>query len=135
MEECTDQDKQKKIFTFGERGMKLTLINTDRVVSEKITVDGCAITDNVPKCDYLHKAKDVERYIELKGKDIKRGLEQIKNTIEILSEDKRRKPKISYIICSQSPAATTSRMKLQKELKEKYNSRLIIKESGYEESY
>lgn len=134
MEECTERSNNS-IFTFEERGMKLTLINTDRVDSEKIRVDGCVIKGNIQRCDYMHKAKDVERYIELKGKDIQRGYEQIVNTIEILGVDKTTKPKISYIICSRSPVGTTKVTELQRMLRRDYNSDLKVKSRQHKEDY
>ena len=57
---------KNKIFKFEEQRSSLTLENIDQVLSTKIIVDGCEINDNDVKCDYLHLAKGMEMYIELK---------------------------------------------------------------------
>lgn len=69
MSSCEKKSKQK-IFVFKENRSILQLSNTDEVPSKTITVDGCAILTWV-RCDYLHIAKEIEMYIELKGCDIK----------------------------------------------------------------
>jgi hypothetical protein len=129
---------RQKIFTFEEERTKskLTLKNKDEVESVKITVDGGEIKGNkTKKCDFLHLAKDIEMYIELKGEDIKKAIEQIERTINLLSNDKRKQSKRSYIICTRSPLASTEIQNYQRKFKKDFNANLIVRTSPYIDTY
>ncbi|WP_332452426.1 hypothetical protein [Chryseobacterium aquaticum] len=125
----------RKIFVYQENKSKLTLENLDEVESESVKVDGCEINDKSIRCDFLHIAKDVEFYIELKGQDLKHALEQIKATIKKLSSNKKLFPKRSYIICTRSPLSSTEIQNYKREFKKDYNSELIIKSSPHTDKY
>ena len=83
---CEEKSK-KQVFIFCENRSKLTLENKDRVESTKILVDGCKIKGENIRCDYLHIAKGIEMFIELKGQDIKHAMKQIIRSMEILSDN------------------------------------------------
>lgn len=135
MSNCRTESNQK-IFVFEEYRSKLSLINKDEVNSIRIKVDGCEIDDNtIEKCDYLHKAKEIEFYIELKGQDLKKAMNQIKNTISMLSSNIKKQYKKSYIICTRSPLTSTEIQDYKREFKNNYNSDLIIKSSPYTDTY
>jgi len=105
-----------------ENKSKIEINNAKGV--QKVTVDGCAITDGI-RCDYMVIIPGtVEIYIELKGHNVCHAVEQIKRTIEILSIDKFNFPKKSYIICSRFPRQTTDIQNLQKHFWTKYKSKL-----------
>lgn len=74
----------QKLFVYQEMRSKLTLENVDSVESTSIKIDGCEINDDSVRCDYMHLAKEIEFYIELKGQDLEHALEQIKSTINRL---------------------------------------------------
>ena len=112
----------------------LRLVNADRVKSTKVHVDGCEITDGI-KCDYMHLAKDLEIFIELKGQDLPHAIDQIERTITLLSKDIKKHKKISYIICTRSPMTSTEIQNYDRQFRRKYNSRLIIKSSPHEDRY
>ena len=95
MKNCRTTSKNK-IFKFEEQRSSLTLENIDQVLSTKIIVDGCEINDNDVKCDYLHLAKGMEMYIELKGQDILHAMKQIERTMKLLSSNYQKQAKISY---------------------------------------
>lgn len=133
MSSCRATSKNK-IFIYKERRSSLTLQNNDEVMSTRIVVDGCEVQEGI-RCDYLHKAKEIEMYIELKGQDVLHAIAQIERTICLLSEDVRRQKKVSYIICSRSPLASTQIQKYDRQFREKYNSKLIIKSSPYTDIY
>lgn len=134
MENCRSTSSNK-IYTFKENRSSLTLENIDEVVSVRIKVDGCEINDSGIRCDYLHNAKGIEMYIELKGQNIPHAIEQIERTMQLLSVDKKRQKKISYIICTRSPLASTEIQNYQKKFKKEYNSNLIIKSSPFTDKY
>lgn len=133
MEKCREKSKNK-IFTFAEQGIKLTLKNKDEIESTKIHVDGCAITEG-PRCDYLHLAKGIEFYIELKGQDLQHAVRQLKRTISSLGARDMQQKRICYIICTRSPLASTEIQELDREFRKYYNSRLVVKSSPYTDSY
>ena len=134
MSKCRKISNQK-IFVFEENKSKLTLINKGEVSSERIKVDGCEINDNSLRCDYLLLAKGLEFYIELKGHDISHAILQIQSTIKILSKNINLKNKISFIICTRVPFATTKIQNIQYLMMKKYNSKLLIKSSPFNYTY
>lgn len=124
-----------KVFSFSEQKSTLLLKNNDEVSSTKVHVDGFEINDDGVRCDYLHIAKEVEMYIELKGQDIAHAVKQIIRTISILSEDQKKQRKICYIICTRSPLTSTEIQNFDRMFRQKYNSKLIVKSSPYVDSY
>ena len=134
MSKCREASSNK-IYTFKEQRSSLTLINKDQVASVKIHVDGCEIDDNGIRCDYLHLAKEIEMYIELKGQDLAHAMDQIIRTIGLLSKDVRNQAKISYIICTRSPLTSTEIQIYDRQFRARFNSRLIIKSSPFTDKY
>lgn len=125
----------KKLFVYEEKRSKLTLENVDQVESISIIVDGCEINDSSIRCDFMHIAKDVEYYIELKGQDLKHAIDQLQATILKLSSNPQKHPKVSYVICTRSPMSSSQIQNYKLEFKRKFNSKLQIKSSPYSEKY
>jgi hypothetical protein len=134
MKNCRTISKNK-IFKFEEQRSSLTLENKDQVESTRIIVDGCEIDDSDVKCDYLHIAKDVEMYIELKGQDLLHAMKQIERTMKLLSSNFQKQPKVSYIICTRSPLTSTEIQNYDRQFRIKFNSKLIIKSSPHKDTY
>jgi hypothetical protein len=133
MKNCEKTSKDQ-LFTFSEKRSTLILENINKVDSTVITVDDCAIIDGI-RCDYLHIAKNIEMYIELKGQDISHAIDQIERTIKMLSKNKESHSKVSYIICTRCPISSTEIQHYAWRFRKKYNSKLIIKSSPYKDSY
>jgi len=129
------RNSNKKLFIYEEKRSKLTLENTNEVKSTSIIVDGCEINDHTIRCDFMHVAKNVERYIELKGQDLEHAINQLKATILRLSSNSKSQPKISYIICTRSPLSSAEIQNYKLEFKKKFNSQLQIKSSPHFEKY
>ncbi len=125
----------QKIFVYQENRSKLTLENTDRIDSISIVVDGCEINDDSIRCDFMHIAKEIEFYIELKGQDIKHAVGQIECTIKRLSADAQNKQKKAYIICTRSPLSSTKVQNYKYHFKKNYNSEFILKSSPCKDRY
>lgn len=130
-----EEKSDKKLFIFTENRSKLTLENRDRVESIKIHVDGCRVNDENIRCDYLHLAKGIEMFIELKGQDVKHAMKQIVRTMELLSVNIQTQKKINYIICTKSPLAGPEIQIFKLEFKRKYNAKLIIQSGQFKDSY
>jgi hypothetical protein len=77
---------------------------------EKIEVDGCAITEGV-RCDWLLRLDDVtskeEVYVELKGRGVPHAIQQLRGSIDRLSEKKHRRPKRAIIVFTRNPMSGT----------------------------
>ena len=129
------RESNQKLFVYHENKSKLTLQNNDQVSSISIEVDGCEINDSSIRCDFMHIAKEIEFFIELKGQDIEHAVNQIINTINRLSPDIRAKEKRSYIICTRSPISSTKIQKYKYHFKKNYNSDFIVKSSPYKDFY
>jgi hypothetical protein len=134
MENCSVTSKNK-VFTFKEQRSELTLKNIDEVESTKVHVDGCEINDTGLRCDYLHLAKDVEFYIELKGQDLEHAMKQLERTIALLGVKNKNQKRVCYIICTRSPLTSTEIQQYDRQFRAKYNSKLVIKSSPYTDSY
>ena len=112
----------QKLFVYQEMRSKLILENVDSIESTSITVDGCEINDDTIRCDFMHIAKGIEFYIELKGQDLEHALEQIKSTILRLSSNIVKGNKVSYIICTRSPMTSSEIQNYKLEFRKKFNS-------------
>ena len=125
----------QKLFVYQEMRSKLTLENVDNIESISIKVDGCEINDNSIRCDFMHIAKGIEFYIELKGQDLEHALDQIKSTINRLSSNIKKGSKISYIICTRSPMSSSEIQNHKLDFRKKFNSKLEIKSSPFKDKY
>lgn len=125
----------QKLFVYQEMRSKLTLENIDNIESVSVKVDGCEINDDSIRCDFMHIAKEIEFYIELKGQDLEHALEQIKATINRLSSNVKKGNKISYIICTRSPMSSSEIQNHKLEFRKKFNSKLEIKSSPFKDKY
>lgn len=123
------------LFVYQEMRSKLTLENVDNVKSTSIKIDGCEINDDSIRCDFMHLAKDIEFYIELKGQDLEHALDQIKSTILRMSSNAKKANKISYIICTRSPMSSSEIQNHKLEFRKKFNSKLEIKSSPFKAKY
>lgn len=112
---------------FEENGKKVIFINQKRLEYKKVQVDGCTIIDDA-RCDWLLLSNDEheERYVELKGVNVKHAIEQLEKSINSLGEydDNRH----SYVICTNVAPQLTTNIQFKKlYFKKRYNSDLIIK--------
>lgn len=109
---------------------KMIFSNPHEIHVEKISVDGCYINDETEeKCDFLVKT-ELEHYVELKGSDPKKALNQIFNTIKLIG-DTSIKNKLGFIICNRVPSASTSTQLLEAKAR-KHGLILKIKNTQHE---
>jgi hypothetical protein len=88
-------------FEFAEERMKIVTCedarsdtkfiykNNSKDFLTKYRVDGCLIKDKNSKCDYLllNCTKKISYFIELKGSDLIKAVEQIDRSITVLHQD------------------------------------------------
>lgn len=70
-----------------EKKSKYKALNNQQIDISKYKVDGCIYKSgsNEKRCDYLLKVNQRLYFIELKGSDVKKGLEQILTSIRSLT--------------------------------------------------
>lgn len=129
---CKETDSRSK-FVFQEKGRKLTLVNSKKIESTKIKIDGCHLKNNTA-CDFMLVTANYDFYIELKGQDVSKALGQVIETIEVVGKGSKRNRK-AFVICSKVPQLDTSIQMKKKTLKNKYACDLEIATNQREYSY
>ena len=134
MSECTDitTDKRRSL---KENKRKFTFNNPAQIEMAITKVDGCKYTDSLmERCDYEARIAGTEYYIELKGKNVPKGISQLESTIKLMSADVKSAPKKAYVVCTRSaPAAQPSILTARARFKRAYNSSLSITTIQHEE--
>ncbi|MCS4239298.1 hypothetical protein M2306_003015 [Myroides gitamensis] len=130
--DCKETDSRSK-FVFQENGRKLTLINSKKVESTKIKIDGCHI-QNSTACDFMLVTANDDFYIELKGQDINKALGQVIVTIEEVGKASKNSRK-AFVICSKVPKIDTSIQMKKKTLQNRYACDLEIASNQREYKY
>lgn len=97
----------------------------------KYRVDGCLINDDDSKCDYLllNCTKEVSFFVELKGSDLIKAVEQIDRSIDILHKDFKEYSVEARIVLTRvntTDLKSTKLIRLESKLK-KLNGKLIKK--------
>ena len=119
---------------FSENGRKVVFDNCGRRTFIKIEIDGEVFQKGTPgrRCDFVLTDDDEtnERYVELKGKDVKHALEQIEQTIKDFGEDERCRK--SYVVCTKNtvPGFDTLRQRFRKRCK----TELVVRTGEYTET-
>lgn len=129
---CCNLVGHKRI-TVSENGKTFTLLNPRKSLINVIRVDGCVIKNNIA-CDWLFVPENhaLEYFIELKGSDVGRALEQLRSTIEMLSLEKRKLPKKCFVISARCPLVSTEVQIYASRFKKNYNADLLIRRLVYE---
>jgi len=96
---CTDIGNHKEIVC-KERRRQIIFLNPGRKEVKKIRIDNCQITKG-KRCDCLVMTGNTQHFVELKGKQIKIVVEQLKRCISLLGLNGFRKK--SYIVDSRNP--------------------------------
>jgi hypothetical protein len=124
-------DQKNKIVSFSDRKSKTKYIyeNDSFDSLTKYRVDGCLINDEDFKCDYLllNCTKEVSYFVELKGSDLIKAIEQIDRSIDILHKDFEEYAVEARIVLTRvntTDLKSTKLIKLEGRLK-KLNGKLI----------
>lgn len=76
------------VFTSSENGCTHCGKNTSQCMVRQFKIDGGVFTDGTtPRCDYLllNDDRHTSYYIELKGSDLPKAIEQLEHTISMIS--------------------------------------------------
>ncbi len=117
------QHEQRPIVICSDSNAKTKYIydNTSNDYLAKYYVDNGLITDNIAKCDFLLLNCDKRKsyFIEIKGSDIIRAIEQINNSIELLNDKLRGFSIFARIVLTRTNTTAlrnTKYLRLQKKL-------------------
>ncbi len=89
-EECVEYNDQRKICVAEENGKKYQLHNKSGITIKKVKVDKCLVQKvNEKRCDFLIEGKEHKRvfFIELKGRDLIKAVNQIHSSIMYLKKE------------------------------------------------
>lgn len=129
-EKCIEIIKSKIIKLSDRASSHCYFINDDQTEVSKIIVDGCAITNGV-RCDFLLKSnKFKENFIELKGGDVPHAIDQIVNSINILSDDPKNAPKRCFVISTSNPLSSTQTQMNKLKFRKAFNAFLVFARPG-----
>ena len=125
-------------FTSSENGCTHVGKNISRNNVRQFQVDGGIVPQNAPdqRCDYLllNDDKQTARYIELKGSDIEKAIEQIENTIRMLHSSISSYTIFRRIVYRTGSHSVNSRFVTTWKLKYGKNNGAVVSERKYEEN-
>ncbi len=121
-EKCEEKTTNEKI-VLKEKRTKITFRNPSRREIIKIKIDSC-IPIPGKRCDWLLIIITIGIFVELKGTDIKTGIEQLKNSILVLANDYNLQRKIAYIVYTSIPFSSTKLQNFRKKFKKEVNCAL-----------
>jgi hypothetical protein len=133
MDECSVFSSDSKIVA-EENSKKFIISNESRVEVKKVQVDGCLILEDRKKCDWLFDiaSQHCVYFVELKGKNIPKAVEQLASTIEFTRSYFVDYEKESYIVSSRVPKMTTDLAKIRKKFFMENQSILNIRNNRIE---
>ncbi len=128
LKKCSQNLTSKKI-AVSEQGKTFEIINSNAEEIIKTKVDDCLIDDQTKKCDYFFEVKKHKKqfFVELKGTNLKKAIEQIENTLKIFKQNYFLREKIcGCIVLSRYPKMDTIRQTEEKRLQKVWRMKLGI---------
>ncbi len=113
-----------------ENRSRFEVENPNRYVCHKIKVDGCLITDEYEKCDWIISTNDpVKRafFVELKGCNVDKAISQLKSTLDYTSDKYKGYKKECFAVTTRIPKHGPSIRKKCLEFHKSTKATLIIK--------
>ena len=104
-EKCTSVVKDTRVVVQENRS-SFELVNEARHAIEKVKVDGCLITGDQERCDWLLVAKcnpDVAYFVELKGCDLKKAVSQLGATLNATKDRYKSTNRKCYAVTTRVP--------------------------------
>ncbi len=130
---CTTKssDSMIKIDDPGSKGQRsLVLENKNRLEISKVRCDGCLFNSSSQKCDWIvefHKEDSYAFFIELKGTDIKKAIDQLTSTIKMTKTLYGNHKKSGFIVAKSYPKSRTLIDKARRDLSRNHNCTLHTK--------
>ncbi len=120
-----NEERTDKIISVNEKKRKFIIKNNSELIINQVKVDGCYITEGV-RCDYLFETIDKVFYVELKGKDIEHGVEQLKATMAYCKTEHKNSSKECHIVASRVPKASTQLQGMKVKFKKSTTVQLFV---------
>ena len=121
------EERADPIIAVTEKGKTFRLLNPKRRTIVQVEVDGCLITGERERCDWLfvvplEPTPPSHRvcYVELKGKNVEKAISQIMSTIDYTKKQYAKYNKEAYIVCSRVPQESPSTQAMRIKLKRDY---------------
>ena len=110
-----------------EKQSQIIFSNPQKAKNRIFKIDGCVVADSVTRrCDYLlYDSNETEHFIELKGRDIKHAVSQLKTSVQKFGVEDRRK--YCFIVSSRVPLAGTDIGNYKRAFKSEFKAVLQIK--------
>ncbi len=128
------EERADAIIAVTEKGKTFRLHNPNRRTIVQVKVDGCLITGEHERCDWLfvipiEPTPPSHRicYVELKGKNVEKAISQIISTIEYTKQQYAKFNKEGYVVSSRVPAESASTQAMRIKLKRDYGAKLVIR--------
>ncbi len=114
--------RSNKIVTVSENKMKCIFENNNQITLNVVTVDDGLITGSQSRCDYMvHWQKEANKtifYIELKGNDVHKAFQQLKDTIHLTKHNfADYNDKHCVIVSSRMPQEDSTMRRIRTDLK------------------
>lgn len=128
---ATNQDCCSKSKVASENGKKFEIDSKDDFT--RIQIDDCLISSKqVEKCDFgfIRHSNNEFYFVELKGKEVKKALNQIISTISIFESTLIKIPKekrFGFIVSSRNPLSSVETNNLKQAFAKNYGRLLEIK--------
>ena len=113
-----------------ENRSSFELVNKNKIKVEKIQVDGCLITGDTERCDWLLVAKcaeEVAHFVELKGCDLKKAISQLGTTLNATKERYKTARRKCYAVTTRVPKQGPSVQMLARAFYKEHSVPLIVK--------
>ena len=126
---CMTIESSSKIVVRENRS-SFELINDRKYKVEKIQVDGCLITGDKERCDWLLVVKSAEataHFVELKGSDLKKAISQLGATLNDTKEHLKKTQRRCYAVTTRVPKQGPSVQKLAQAFYKEHAVLLIVK--------
>jgi len=126
---CAHCEKTKrKIIKVKENASAFEILNDNGRSIIKTKIDGCKITNGI-RCDWHFEdaLSQQEIFVELKGKNVSHGYNQIEATVLAIS--KNIKTNQAFIVCTKCPPLLDSKSQILKVRARKNKIALTIKSS------
>ncbi|WP_131679701.1 hypothetical protein [Metapseudomonas furukawaii] len=117
------------LVTAAAHGRQLVIRNVKGKIISKVEVDGCVVTDNSPRCDYLFEIDAPMKkviYLELKGKDVEKAYSQLCATMDRFSVRHAGLIKDCHIVASRVPKSGPKTQVLKVRMLKDYGARLFV---------
>ena len=115
--------RSDSLLAFSEKKSKITFENPNRNTYRAIQVDGCVFNaEDGSKCDKLLESEEYldQYFVELKGGDSNKAIEQLEDTIEKIPPLLREAKRMAFAVFSNTcPKNDTKRQAIEKSFKKK----------------